>query len=662
VTIHTDPSGAAPLSAGIPPDFRPKDFPVPSLEDWRSEVDRLLKGASFETRMRTRTPEGITVRPLYRREDVVDLDHLASFPGLAPFVRGNDAAPRLEGWEIAPRVEGPDPGVAAARIRRELAGGATGISLGVDEAEPDDLRAGDLGVVLADVELAEIPVHLEAGVGSLTSLERLLEVAERGSVDGEALRGSASADPLGALAARGALPVPLSAAWDRMAEVARRAAMNAPALTIARADGGPYHDGGADAVQELAFALATAVVTLRELDARGLAPEVIAPRLRLGLSVGSRFFFEIAKLRAARLLVHRVLEVCGLPPAARRLRIHASTSRATKTVTDPHVNLLRTTTEALAAVIGGADVLHVAPFDAVKGTDDELSQRLARNLPIVLRDEAGLARVADPAGGSWCVERLTADLAEAAWSLFRGIERDGGMARALTAGWPQAKVAETAVARAADYATRRSVLVGTNKYPNASEDPLAPPAVRAAATGPPAEDAAPGAVPAPVTVVAVSVRRFGEPFEILRRRVERHREDRGGPRVFLATLGPAARYMPRLDFAASLFEVGGFPVQRTAGHDSPAEAARAAIASKAEIVVVCGLDSAYEEGASAVARAVKEARPEAVVVLAGLPAEEDRRRALEDAGIDRFLHAESDVLEVLTGLCERLDVSPEVRS
>jgi methylmalonyl-CoA mutase len=619
------------------------EFPAPDPAAWRAEVERLLGGAPFEKKMRKTLPEGLVLDALSRREDVAGLAHLESLPGSPPFLRGRAATPAEAGPRLAPEIATPDPGEAARRVAAELAGGADAVALVLAGDGRPGVAVADLVAILADVDPIEVPVHVRATSDSGPARAALVAAARAAGADPSRRRGSATADPLGTLARAGGLPRPLPETFDALAETMRRSIEETPALAIARADGVPFHDGGADAVQELGYALASAIQGLRELDARGLAPEVVAPRLELSLAVGPRFFLEVAKLRAARLLAHRVLESCGLPPEARRLRVAASTSRVTRTATDPHVNLLRATTEALAAFVGGADVLHVAPFDdPMRPGGDDFSRRLARNVPLLLREEAHLGRVLDPAGGSWTVERLTADLAEAAWATLREVEAAGGLSAALAEGAPQRAIAATASARAGDHATRRSVLVGTNRYANAAEG--SPPTVDAAA--PPA-----AAAPA-VAVEPIAPCRFGEPFEDLRRRVGEFRAAGGDARVFLAVLGPAGRVMPRLDFTASLFEVGGFEAARNDGFESAAAAARAAVEAGAPIVAVVGPDEAYPDGAPVVARAVKAARPDAVVVVAGLPPDEVRG-ALAAAGVDRFVHVRTDVLELLTDLADR---------
>ena len=206
-----------------------------------------------------------------------------------------------------------------------------------------------------------------------------------------------------------------------------------------------------------------------------------APRIRFAFSIGSNFFMEIARLRAARLLWAKIVQAFGGGEEAQKMSIHARTSAWNQTVYDPYVNLLRATTEAFSSAVGGCDSLHVSPFDELVRAPDEFSRRIARNTHTVLREESQVTRTVDPAGGSWYVETLTDAVGHKTWAIFQEIEKQGGMAKALAAGWPQAQVADTAAKRAANIAKRKDIFVGSNMYPNLKETRLEPTPVDARA-------------------------------------------------------------------------------------------------------------------------------------------------------------------------------------
>ncbi|UCD16806.1 MAG: acyl-CoA mutase large subunit family protein, partial [Candidatus Zixiibacteriota bacterium] len=474
-----------------PPQFMGRlldEFPPPKYEDWRAEVVRLLKGAPFNRRMMTHTHEGITLQPMYRREDINGLTHIASLPGCAPFLRGRKTL-RNHGnaWDVAQEISYPIPDEFNRALKSDLDRGLTAVTLPLDRAsrlglDPDQAEVGqvgdggvsiscmdDLTGALKGLDLIKVPVNVQCGSCGLPYLGLLIAGAMTGGVTLSGLRGAVAMDPFEELLMTGNLPMSFQDAFDEMAGMALWSVEHAPDLGTIWVHGEPFHDGGANAVQELAFALATGVVYLREMEKRGLAPEKIAPAVRFSFALGTNFFMEASKLRAARLLWYRILESCGVPEEGRVIWMHARTSRYTLTLYDPHINILRATTEALSGAIGGTDSLHVAPFDDHIRPANDFSRRIARNIQIIIKDEAQLTKVADPGGGSWYIEHLTNEIAKAAWSLFQTVEGMGGMAKAIEMGFPQKEVARVAEQRAEVFATRRDIIVGTNNYPNPNE-------------------------------------------------------------------------------------------------------------------------------------------------------------------------------------------------
>ena len=700
------------------------EFARPTIDEWHTEVERLLKGGPYEKRMLTHTHEGIVLQPLYRREDTERLPFTDAPPGFAPYVRGSRCLrPHESAWEVAQEFSYPTAEEYNRALTHDLAHGLTAVNLQLDVAcrrglDPDQASVGEvgwdgvsiasadeLGVALLDVDLEHTPIYLHSGAAGLPALGLLGAHCRENNTRIEKLRGAIACDPLGQMLEHGGLAFPLAGAFDELAAMAQWASSNAPSLDTVWVHGEIYNGAGANAVQELAFVVMSGIEYLRVLEARGVAPSVTSSHLGVSFGLGTNFFMEVAKLRAARLLWSRVLESCGVDAGSRALKIHARTSRYSQTVYDPYVNMLRAATEALSGAVGGVDSLDVAPFDAPLRPIDEFSRRIARNTQLIVRDEAHLAQILDPAGGSWYVERLTHELATLAWELIQQIEKAGGMLSSIRSGTPQQMVASTAQLRDKALATRKDILVGTNQYPNATEVPLtatsldydaisntrgkavetyrqtqaaqsadklgrvksmsttgsdvAEAMIEAAAVGATIGQLS-GSLATRVghgsTVTSIARRRADQPFADLRRAVEAHRASKGGMRVFLATLGPAGAYMPRLDFAASFFEVGGFEVKRTLGHDSPDEAARAARDSGASVVVICGLDESYATHASVLAAQLKTGNPRVVVVLAGLPSEEALREKLSQGGVDAFIHVRSNILETLVDLARRLGV------
>lgn len=707
-------------------------FPYPTYEAWRKAAEASLKGAPFEKKMLTQTYEGITLQPLYRQEDIDHLPHPRSLPGFPPYVRSAHAlGHRLQPWAICQEIPYATPDEVNAALRNDLERGLTAVHLVPDRAtclgkdasnaEASEVGEGgvslsslaDLATALEGVDLEQVPVFVQAGPNALPLAALLVALVRQQGKPTTVLHGCIGMDPLGTLAREGTLPGLLDEAYAAMAHLVAWSRTYAPDLRVVDVQGHPYHDGGGSATQELAFALASGVAYLREMQQRGVSVDDAARSMQFSFSLGSHFFMEIAKLRAARMLWAKIVGAFGGSEEARKMIIHARTSAWNKTACDPYVNMLRVTTEACSGVVGGCDSMHVAPFDEPIRPPDTFSRRVARNTQIILHEECHLDRVVDPAGGSWYVESLTDNVGRNAWQLFQEVEKQGGMLSALQAGFPQAQVAETAEKRAKSIAQRRDIFVGTNMYPNLKEPRVEVPAVdRAAlhqqrasrlASYQASVDAARcataletlrqtrGASPSPgggalmeaaveaalagatlgalsgalrsgdanehpPSVGAVRVHRGAERFETLRRNAEAYAARTGSPpRVFLANMGPIPQHKPRADFTTGFFEVGGFEVLTNQGFPTPEAAAQAALDSGAPIVVICSTDDTYPDLVPPLTKLMKDGRPETVVVLAGYP--QDQVDAHRAAGVDDFVHVRANCYEMLVNFQQRIGVS-----
>jgi methylmalonyl-CoA mutase len=674
-----------------------EEFPPHTYELWRKAAEELLKGAPFEKRLLTPTYEGFVLQPIYHREDAAELPHMSEpVPGSGTRVRGRQAAGyRAASWLISQELGNSTPEELNAVVRHELTNGQNELNLWLDSASRAGLDADadgapsigvcgvsastrdDFAAILEGVSLPMISVYLRAGAAPEAVAALFLAAVKAQGTSLEAVSGCIEADPVAYLVETGSLPGGLPSALDGMAALARYAEAHAPRLQTVAVQGHPYHNGGASSVQEMAAVLATGVHYLRELSARGLDLESLAPRFRLSLSVGSQYFLEIAKFRAIRLLWSRVLEALGLPEGARGVHLHARTGLWNKTARDPYVNSLRTTTEAFAAVVGGVDSLHVGAFDEVVRETDDFSRRLARNVHHILAEECDMTKVIDPAGGSWAVEWLTDRMATQAWAEFQKIEAAGGIVAALEAGLVQAAVADTLEKKRQALAQRRDTLVGTNNYPNAGETPLAPRSInyigvatdRAVAVSAFREARDPAAVAAALTaareagsiealvtaaeagatlgelhaairptaiaaaVAPITLSRGAGPYEKLAARVAALEE---AATLLQVNFGPSRRYRLRADWTSAFFRVAGFPVASDDDFLSIEDAVAAVRATPGRVALLVSDDATYAESATALARALKAARPDLTLILAGAPGEEEA--AWREAGIDDFVH------------------------
>ncbi|MEU9127629.1 methylmalonyl-CoA mutase small subunit [Kitasatospora sp. NPDC048540] len=614
------------------------EFPDASREQWQRLVEGVLRksgkqdvtGTQAEDALATKLEDGLTARPLYTAEDAPGG---AGFPGFAPFVRGGrPQGSAVSGWDVRQRHTHPDPQTSNEAVLADLEHGVGSVWL---ELGRDGLPVAALPEVLEGVYLDLAAVALDAGAEFPAAAERLLALyAERG-VPAEAATGTLGADPLGLLARTGD-DSPTAGLLAGAAALAVRLHEGFPGLRAITVDALPYHEAGASPAQELGCALAAGVAYLRELTAAGLSPDAAAGQLEFRLSAGADQFLTIAAFRAARRLWARVAEASGISSQAAAQRQHAVTSAVMMTERDPWVNMLRTTVACLAAGVGGADAVTVLPFDSALGLPDAFARRIARNTQAILLEESHLARVVDPAGGSWYVERLTDELAHAAWSWFQEIERAGGLRAALCSGLVADRIGDTWARRSTALARRKEPVTGVSEFPNLGEQPL----VREPA-------------PAPLTGGLPRVRR-AEAYEALRTRSDLHRDATGArPRLFLAALGPAAAHTARLTFAANLFQAGGIETVVGQGTD-PAALAEAFAASGATVAALCSSDALYEEHAVPVAAALKAAGA-ARVLLAGRPGEQEA--GYRQAGVDEFVSAGGDAVAVLTSLLDQIGVA-----
>jgi methylmalonyl-CoA mutase len=688
----------------------PADPLLASLALWRKSVEAELKGAPFDKKLVARTFEGIALQPLYTRASL-PAGASDARPGEAPFLRGvRPLGYKERTWEIAQEHALRAPVLFNSAVMADLARGQDSVVLtpcaaaraGFDSGENAADLAGDTGVAiasrreltmaLAGVDLGAVSVHVHAGADALPLAAIYLGLARDGGADWSKLTGSVTADPLGEWVEAGRLAASLGALYDSLAGWTTWSASHTPKLHTIGVNAVQWAEAGGTAVQELAFALAGAAEYLRALRDRDVPVALAGGRMRFRFAVGPQFFLEIAKFRAFRPLWARVLEAFGAPAhLAAQTAVHAATARWNKTMLDPHVNMLRATTEALSAVLGGCDSLHIGPFDETAGTSNEFSRRIACNVHTLLAEEFGFTQTADPGGGSWYLESLTDELARRAWVQFQAIEGRGGLAAALREGYPQQLVTKAAAEKAEAVAKRRLGLVGTNLFPNLKEKSLAPPTPASASRNDrnhdgrhlaamlPAEakwparfEAALAAAASGATIgqlarltrpiassewVIVSLKpwRAAAAIEELRAAADAFARRTGArPRVFLARMGPAAQHKARADFSAGFFAVGGFEVTGKDTFDLPEAAAQAAAASGAPVAVLCSTDETYPILVPAFARAAKAARRDLQVVLAGLPADPAVVAAFRDSGVDEFIHLRASVTDILRTLLTKM--------
>lgn len=605
------------------------EFPEHDRGQWQELVQAVLAKSGalpeghtgpIEELIESTTYDGIAIKPLYTADDAPSAP---GFPGLPPFVRGGRPEGAVAtGWDIRQRHADPDPQVTTRAVLADLENGVSSLWLVVGDS---GLPMSSLADVLHEVYVNLAPVVLDAGADFLAAAGALLAVHTDKALPAGELHGNLGADPLGLHARTGA-----EGDIEGATRLALRMAADYQRLRTIVVDALPYHEAGGSDAQELGCSIAAGAVYLRALTEAGLDVEQALGQLEFRYAASADQFLTIAKYRAARRLWARVAEVSGAGPAARAQRQHAVTSPVMMTRRDPWVNMLRTTLACFGAGVGGADAITVAPFDAAIGLPDDFARRIARNTQSILLEESKLAGVIDPAGGSWFVERLTDDLAMAAWTWFTEIERAGGLPAALSCGLVADRLAETWAARRANIADRTDAITGVNEFPNLAEQTVERKSER------------------PVVGGGLPKVRLAQDFEALRDRSDAALAVTGSRvKVFLATLGPIAAHNARAMFAANLFQAGGIEAPAAGATSTPEDVVAAFRDSGTTMACLCGSEKSYVDQAEPVAAALREAGATRVL-LAGAPR--------EISGVDGFVHRGGDALGVLTDTLDALAV------
>ncbi|GGJ78042.1 methylmalonyl-CoA mutase [Anoxybacillus voinovskiensis] len=657
-------------------------FPIPSYEEWKEEVEKSLKGKPIE-KLHSMTYEQLQLKPIYTSQDLQSLE-LEQYPGFPSYVRGTEPNEYIgKPWAVSQELFASSPKEWNEIVKHDLARGQTEIHLVLDRLGFSVTSLEDVETMFSGIPLERYSIRVDAGVCSLPFVALFVAYLQKQSLSLHHVRGTIGMDPLSALAVNGELSISLSTLYDVMADATKWAKEQMPHIKTIIVHGEPYHNGGANAVQELAFSFAAAVEYINECLTRGLTVDEVAERMSFSFAIGADFFMEIAKLRAARAMWSNIVQAFGGNESSQKISLHARTSYFTKTVYDPYVNMLRASAEAFAAIVGGANSLHVSPFDEAIRPADEFSRRIARNTQLILLEEAHIGKVIDPAGGSYYVETLTAQIAEQAWKLFQQIEATGGMTKALQAGVVQAEIEKIAKLREQNVKTRKERIIGTNVYANLAEPKPDIQSVsspkdescggetmerngnwvdsaiafvhrRATARG---IDAALAMTGSSVAISPIRQWRLSEPFEQLRQAAERHLETHGKrPTVHLINLGAIAHHKARADFMTGFFEAGGFAVMKNDGYMSTDEAIKGALEGDGTHYIICGTDESYPEAVPAIAKALKGANPPRNVYVAGKQPPETET-AFVEAGVDGFIHIGSNCYETLVAFMKEMGVA-----
>ena len=612
------------------------DFPPVSTEEWMAKITADLKGADFDKKLVWKTNEGFNVRPFYRANDIEGLKTTDLLPGEFPYVRGTKTD---NNWLIRQDVKVDDPAEANKKALDLLTKGVTSLGFKLSKK---DLGADYIATLLQGIP-ATVELNFHICVSRAAELVELLAAYFKAQgFDLATLQGSVNFDPMNRMLLKGKdLEEPFI---TERATALLRAAEALPGYRVIGVNAVSLQDAGAHITQELGYALAWGTQYIEMMDQAGIDPAEAARRVKFNFGVGSNYFMEMAKFRAARMLwaliVDKYLESRpeDMRRAASKMHIHAETTTFNLTIFDANVNMLRTQTEAMSAVLAGVDSLTVLPYDTAYKPADDFSERIARNQQLLLKEESHFDKVVDPAAGSYYIETLTEAIAKQAWAIFLDVEDKGGFFAAIKQGLVQQAITATAEARLKAISSRKEILVGTNQYPNFTETAadkvtLEPHVCKCGCSAEHGQ------------IATLPHVRGAEQFEALRFATERSDKR---PKVFMLTIGNLAMRLARAQFSSNFFACAGYEIIDNLGFDTVAEGVQAAEKAGADVLVLCSSDDEY---ATFAPEAYRLAKGKFLFVVAGAPACMDDLKA---QGIEHFIHVRVNVLDTLRRFNELL--------
>lgn len=609
------------------------EFPEISTQEWIDKITADLKGVPFEKKLVWRTNEGFNVNPFYRKEDIENLSTPQVLPDEYPYVRSTKLNNE---WLIRQDIAVTDPKEANEKALDILQKGVTSLGFVLPKNLINETAIEQLldGIFVEAVEL-----NFNCCMSVVVQLaEVLVKVFEKKGCDLNAIQGSLSYNPFKKQLVKGIS----NANWaDQASELLRVVApiKNFRVLNVNAID---LNNAGAYITQELGYALAWGAEILDTLLEKGFSVEELSRRIKFNFGIGSNYFMEIAKFRAARWLWAEIIGAHGeeYKGEVAKIHQHAITSSWNKTIYDAYVNMLRTQTEAMSATIAGVDSLTVLPFDSTYQKGDNFSERIARNQQLLLKEESHFDKVIDPSAGSYYIEYLTNSIANEAWKLFLSVQEAGGFLKQVESGEIQKAVNASNVKRHQAIASRKEVLLGTNQFPNftevaANKLPEEAAQVHSCGCGAP-------------TIEPLNFSRGASEFEALRLSTERSGKE---PKVFMLTIGNLAMRLARSQFSANFFACAGYKIIDNLGFATVKEGVDAAFAQGADIIVLCSSDDEYAEFAPEAYKLIEGRVP---FVVAGAPAcMED----LKAQGITNFINVKSNVLETLKAFNETLGIA-----
>lgn len=623
-------------------DFHPADYSA-----WLEEALRSLKGKPIE-KLNFRSLENIIIKPIYFPDDsYFASDKAELYPAVFPYKRGTDI-PSNDGfkWDICQFISADDPVSYNTALLNELNNGGNAIHLNLEHF---DLKSkSDFEHLFANVDALRYPFYIDADICSIAKLEYLLEYfCDAYHKQTKDIRIFVIFDPIAQLTDRGSLLNHPKDLYLDYTNLIAKHKHNFPQSKFLGIDASVYSKKGANSVQQASLTLAAGLYYLEVLNKNIDNAEDFITDFHFRFSVESNFFMEVSKVRAFRQLWAKLIQEAGVSDDTLcKTRIWMTTNQTNKSVLDKYNNILRSTSEAVSAVIAGADAITVHPFDTLNN-DNTMAHRLARNTQLVLLNECMLNEVIDPAGGSWFIESLTHQFSGSALQQLIEIDERGGILNSLTSGNVKSIIEETIASRTHSIRHRRESIIGVNKHPN-SKDKLDSISVLLNPTLPNNHDAQ-------IKIQYIPDYSPSIDFIRLRNKAIKFRSTFGqDPALFVASYGTVKQYKPRMDFVTEFLACGGISVNFVQAYASVSDMANDFLASGKQACVVCSSDDLYTEIIPEFANAVKKASPDKIIILAGYPA--DMIESYTNSGVDLFIHINADIVDVLNGIYTKLGI------
>ena len=616
------------------------DFSPISTEQWLKKIKTDLKGADYKKRLFWTSPEGIEIKPFYRSEDLENIAYLNTMPNEFPYARGNKKD--NNDWHVRQDIFVDNIEEANKKALNILTKGVT--SLGFNFSDKYQAKVTDIENLLENIFADSVEINFIVGAGASHKVVSVYEsLVKKYNRSPESIQGSVDFDPFTALLFQGRFCQTEDYAFEHAGQIIK-AAEFLPNFRTLSVNGLPLRNAGANIVEELAFSLAMGAEYLSRLSDKGFSADEIVPRIKFNFGVGSNYFMEIAKLRAARVLWAKIANVFGPSHADKtKMHIHSANISFNKSIYDAHANLLRTTTETLSAVLGGSDSFCVLPYNSGFEWPNEFSERIARNQQLLIKEEAFIDKIADPAAGSYYIENLSNEIIEKVWELFLTIDEKGGYIEAIKKGFIQDIIEKSAQERRAFAANRKEIYLGTNQYPNFTEyidQVINPDSLKSYDQT--LDDA---------IVKTVKQFRVTQDFENLRYKTDMFAKTNKRPKAFMLTIGNLAMRKARAQFACNFFAVAGFEVQDHNGFTSIQEGLDQAKDENADMVVLCSGDEDYIKLAP---EFIEKNKDQMIAVLAGFP--KDLVENLKQKGLQNFIHTRSNLLQELSSYQKTLGI------